>query len=93
MAFMAFPSGQSSFPASERTSRRAFAVSALAAEVLLGGGVLAAWIVAIYLGLAWFRHLAKSDARGETTTELPQTSPDRARGRRRRLVLRGARAH
>mgnify|MGYP005817762459 FL=1 len=54
------------------TARRA-AMPAVAFEVLLGSGVLAAWIVAIYVGLAFFRHLAgprqdrTADGRQEAT--------------------------
>lgn len=61
------------------TARRA-AMPAVAFEVLLGSGVLAAWIVAIYVGLAFFKHLA--GPRHNRTADGPQEATMRGEGER-----------
>lgn len=52
----------------------AVAASTVPGELLLGGGVLLGWIVAILLGLAWFRRLASG---GPTDGRRRAKAPER----------------
>lgn len=65
-----------------RATPRDGATPAVAFEVLLGSGVLAAWIAAIYLGLAFFKHLA--GPRQDRTARMPQEAPPGGTPRQRR---------
>lgn len=67
---------------SGRAARRT--VPAVPFEVLLGSGVITAWIVAIYVGLAFFKHLAGPQESRTATVSAGQFAHEERRRDRHR---------